>query len=119
MTRDGIRIHEPEDFAGMHAQARSPRACSTRLPSIVTVGVTTETLDDFITPVGEEGATSATIGYKGYAHASCISVNHVVCHGIPGAPIPKSAEETVATRPREAPRDDGLKTATSSTSTSP
>ena len=26
----------------------------------------------------------ATIGYKGYKHASCISVNHVVCHGIPG-----------------------------------
>jgi methionyl aminopeptidase len=30
------------------------------------------------------GATSATIGYRGYQHASCISVNHVVCHGIPG-----------------------------------
>ncbi len=30
------------------------------------------------------GATSATIGYKGYQHASCISINHVVCHGIPG-----------------------------------
>ena len=29
------------------------------------------------------GAKSATIGYKGYQHASCISVNHVVCHGIP------------------------------------
>ncbi|MBI3721022.1 MAG: M24 family metallopeptidase, partial [Fimbriimonas ginsengisoli] len=25
----------------------------------------------------------ATIGYKGYAHATCISVNHVVTHGIP------------------------------------
>jgi methionyl aminopeptidase len=24
------------------------------------------------------------IGYKGYQHASCISINHVVCHGIPG-----------------------------------
>jgi methionyl aminopeptidase len=32
---------------------------------------------------------SATIGYKGYQHASCISVNHVVCHGIPGSKIPK------------------------------
>ena len=30
---------------------------------------------------------SATIGYKGYQHASCISVNHVVCHGIPGAKV--------------------------------
>ena len=29
------------------------------------------------------GATSATVGYKGYRHATCISINHVVCHGIP------------------------------------
>ena len=30
------------------------------------------------------GAQSATICYKGYRDASCISLNHVVCHGIPG-----------------------------------
>ena len=29
------------------------------------------------------GATSATMGYRGYQHASCISLNEVVCHGIP------------------------------------
>jgi methionyl aminopeptidase len=34
--------------------------------------------------VRRSGAVSATIGYRGYRHASCISVNHVVCHGIPG-----------------------------------
>ena len=33
--------------------------------------------------VNQFGAISATIGYKGYEHASCISINHVVCHGIP------------------------------------
>jgi len=51
----------------------------------VSAGVTTEALDDFIrAEIGRQGVLSATIGYKGYAHASCISVNHVVCHGIPG-----------------------------------
>lgn len=51
----------------------------------VAPGVTTEALDDFIMQeVARRGVTSATIGYKGYRHASCISVNHVVCHGIPG-----------------------------------
>ena len=30
----------------------------------------------------------ATLGYKGYPKSSCISVNHVVCHGIPGSKIP-------------------------------
>ena len=48
-------------------------------------GVTTAELDQIIeTKVAEAGAKSATIGYKGYQHASCISLNHVVCHGIPG-----------------------------------
>ena len=48
-------------------------------------GVSTGELDDFIrSKIEQRGARSATIGYRGYAHASCISVNHVVCHGIPG-----------------------------------
>jgi methionyl aminopeptidase len=51
----------------------------------VFVGQTTGAIDDFIrNRVTELGTVSATIGYKGYQHASCISVNHVVCHGIPG-----------------------------------
>ncbi|MBQ1202527.1 MAG: type I methionyl aminopeptidase, partial [Loktanella sp.] len=36
---------------------------------------------------------------------SCISVNHVVCHGIPGAAIPKSAAETIS-KNHEKRRDD-------------
>ena len=31
-----------------------------------------------------QGAVPATLGYRGYTHSSCISINHVVCHGIPG-----------------------------------
>jgi methionyl aminopeptidase len=47
-------------------------------------GQTTAVLDKFIQDqVEAAGAISATIGYKGYQHASCISINHVVCHGIP------------------------------------
>ena len=53
-------------------------------------GATTGRLDQIVTnKIETAGATSATIGYKGYQHASCISVNHVVCHGIPGSKIPK------------------------------
>ena len=29
------------------------------------------------------GAVPATLGYRGYTHRCCISINHVVCHGIP------------------------------------
>jgi len=29
------------------------------------------------------GAVPATLGYRGYTHSCCISINHVICHGIP------------------------------------
>ncbi len=85
LTKDGIRIYDPSDFAGMHAAGRLAAGILDRIADHVVPGVSTGELDDLITRwVEEAGATSATIGYKGYQHASCISVNHVVCHGIPG-----------------------------------
>lgn len=84
-TKDGIRIHEPADFAGMHtAGALAARILDDIAPHVFP-GQTTGEIDRIITQMVEDaGAKSATIGYKGYQHASCISVNHVVCHGIPG-----------------------------------
>lgn len=85
-TPEGIRLHAPEDFAGMHAAGNLVARCLDMIGEHVVPGATTEELDEVIeTFVREEGATSATIGYRGYKHASCISVNHVVCHGIPSA----------------------------------
>ena len=84
-TREGIRIHEPADFAGMHAAGRIAAQILDEVGALVQPGTTTGAIDDFIrNRVTELGTVSATIGYRGYQHASCISVNHVVCHGIPG-----------------------------------
>ena len=85
VTKDGIRIYEDADFAGMRAAGRVAALILDEVGPLVVPGVTTAALDDFIrTEVARHGAVSSTIGYKGYRHASCISVNHVVCHGIPG-----------------------------------
>lgn len=84
ITREGIRLYEPEDFAGMHKAGKLAAEILDRVIPLVEPGVTTGELDAAIEAmVNEAGATSATIGYKGYEHASCISINHVVCHGIP------------------------------------
>ena len=95
LTRDGIRIYDAADFAGMHTAGRLAAELLDRIAEHVVPGATTGGLDRLITDwVAQAGATSATIGYKGYAHASCISVNHVVCHGIPGSKIPgRSSDE--------------------------
>ncbi|RBI73509.1 type I methionyl aminopeptidase [Roseovarius sp. TE539] len=85
VTKDGIRIHEAGDFAGMHRAGELAARILDEIAEHVRPGQTTGELDRMIeNKVEAAGATSATIGYKGYRHASCISVNHVVCHGIPG-----------------------------------
>lgn len=85
LTKDGIRIYEQADFAGMHVAGALAAQILDDIAAHVFPGQTTGELDRLITQwVSDAGATSATIGYKGYQHASCISVNHVVCHGIPG-----------------------------------
>jgi methionyl aminopeptidase len=93
LTKDGIRIHEASDFAGMHKAGALASRILDAMPEHVFPGQTTGRIDEIITEMVEKaGATSATIGYKGYQHASCISVNHVVCHGIPGDKILKDGD---------------------------
>jgi methionyl aminopeptidase len=89
VTKDGIRIYEDADFVGMRAAGQVAAQILDDVGPRVAPGVTTAELDDFIrAEVQRHGAVSATIGYRGYEHASCISVNHVVCHGIPGTKVP-------------------------------
>ncbi|HAR52312.1 type I methionyl aminopeptidase [Roseovarius nubinhibens] len=95
LTKDGIRIHEAEDFAGMHAAGRLAAEILDEVAENVFVGQGTAAIDKLIEDrVEAAGAKSATIGYRGYQHASCISVNHVVCHGIPGDKIRKWKNDT-------------------------
>jgi methionyl aminopeptidase len=84
LTKDGIRIHSDADFAGMHRAGALSADILDRIAPMVVPGVTTAALDAQIEAwVLEADAISATKGYRGYQHASCISINHVVCHGIP------------------------------------
>jgi methionyl aminopeptidase len=84
LNRDGIRIHDPDDFAGMRAAGRLVADILDRVAPLVVAEATTLALDSAVHDmVRAAGATSATVGYKGYRHATCISINHVVCHGIP------------------------------------
>ncbi|MDD3370228.1 MAG: type I methionyl aminopeptidase [Alphaproteobacteria bacterium] len=51
----------------------------------VVPGARTGDLDDMLDKfTRDRGAVSACLGYRGYPRATCLSINHVVCHGIPG-----------------------------------
>ncbi|MDG1375720.1 MAG: type I methionyl aminopeptidase [Yoonia sp.] len=93
LTKDGIRIYDVAEYVGMHGAGRLAAQILDDIAVHVFPGQTTAELDRLITTwVEDAGAISATIGYKGYQHASCISVNHVVCHGIPGDKILKDGD---------------------------
>ncbi len=48
-------------------------------------GITTEAIDQIVFNFAmEHGALPATLNYRGYPKSCCTSLNHVVCHGIPG-----------------------------------
>lgn len=88
-----IKIHPSEDFEGMRKAGRLAAECLDMVTEIVEPGVTTGSIDDRIREfVFDHGALSATIGYRGYRHASCISLNHVICHGIPGDKVLKNGD---------------------------
>jgi methionyl aminopeptidase len=56
-------------------------------------GVTTAEIDRLIHQfIVERGGVPATLGYRGYTHSTCISINHVVCHGIPSEKTLKSGD---------------------------
>jgi methionyl aminopeptidase len=80
-----VKIHTEEDFAGMRRAGRLAAQTLDMLTPHVKPGVTTNELDrlahDFIT---SHGAYPAPLLYRGFPKSICTSVNHVVCHGIPG-----------------------------------
>lgn len=80
-----ITLYRPEDFAGMRRAGQLAAATLDMIAPHVRPGVTTGALDRMIHGyMLDHGATPATLGYRGYTKSSCISINHVVCHGIPG-----------------------------------
>lgn len=85
-ARDGaIKLYGPDGFAGMRAAGRLAAEILDALVPHVVPGVTTQELDDIVRKMTlDGGAVPATLGYRGYTHSCCISINHVVCHGIPG-----------------------------------
>jgi methionyl aminopeptidase len=84
MRTGEIKLHAESDFEGMRRAGRLAASCLDMIAKEVRPGVTTAHLDDLIRQyVFDNKAISATIGYRGFRHASCISLNHVICHGIP------------------------------------
>jgi methionyl aminopeptidase len=85
MVRTGaIKLYDAAGFEGMRRAGRLAAHILDEITPHVVPGVTTGELDAIILRLTREGGgVPATLGYRGYTHSTCISINHVVCHGIP------------------------------------
>lgn len=80
-----IPLYDADGFAGMRKAGRLAAATLDFITPHVQAGISTAELDRLCDRfMRDAGAIPGTVGYHGYQHASCISVNHVVTHGIPG-----------------------------------
>ncbi|MGI9236416.1 MAG: type I methionyl aminopeptidase [Woeseiaceae bacterium] len=82
-----VTIKSAEQRDKMRVAGRLASEVLDMITDYVKPGITTEELDrichEYIT--GQQQAIPAPLNYRGFPKSICTSVNHVVCHGIPGA----------------------------------
>ncbi|GHU28484.1 methionine aminopeptidase [Bacilli bacterium] len=78
------RIYNQEDFIGLRKAGRLASKTLDYIGEFVKEGVNTLKLNDLCHDfIVTNGGTAACLGYKGYPKSVCISLNRVICHGIP------------------------------------
>jgi methionyl aminopeptidase len=81
-----VNIKTPEEIEKMRTAGRLAGEVLRMIRPHLQPGITTGELDrichDYI--VNEQQAIPAPLNYRGFPKSICTSVNHVVCHGIPG-----------------------------------
>ena len=91
--KNPVTIHSKDDFSKMREAGELASMVLDYITPFVKEGVTTLKLDtlchDFIIC---KGAIPAPLNYKGFPKSICTSVNHVVCHGIPGNKVLNSGD---------------------------
>jgi methionyl aminopeptidase len=85
-TKMGIILKTKEEIEQMRVAGQMAAEVLQMIRPHVQPGIKTAELDDichhYIT--GEQNAIPAPLDYRGFPRSICTSVNHVICHGIPG-----------------------------------
>jgi len=93
LARGQVRVHTAEDFAGMRAAGKLAAETLDMLVPEVQPGVTTDHINTLAHEfICDNGAVPAPLFYRGFPKSICTSINHVVCHGIPGDRVLKDGD---------------------------
>ena len=83
-----IELHSKDSFLKMHDAGKLAAEVLDYITDYVKPNVTTGYLNDLCHDfILKNNAIPAPLNYRGFPKSTCISVNHVVCHGIPGDKI--------------------------------
>jgi methionyl aminopeptidase len=81
----GITIHDEKELLAMSAACKLAKNVLINIAPYVVEGTSTAEIDETCNKyMIDNGAVSATLNYRGFPKSICVSVNHVICHGIPG-----------------------------------
>jgi methionyl aminopeptidase len=80
-----IKFYNDDDFQGLKRAGELAARTLDFVEKLIKPGVRTEVIDEAANAyLNDHGAFSAPLFYRGYPKSICTSINHVVCHGIPG-----------------------------------
>jgi len=93
LRKYGIRLKQNSDIEGIRQAGRLVLDTLNLVESKIKPGLAT---DDINTLVNEytvkHGATPAPLNYRGFPKSVCVSINEVICHGIPGSRVIKDGD---------------------------
>ena len=84
LQKHGIRVKEAGDIEGIKKAGRLALKTLDLVEGSIRVGMTTDDINTLVHDYTlKNGATPAPLGYRGFPKSVCVSVNEVICHGIP------------------------------------
>ncbi len=93
LQRHGIRVKETADIEGIRKAGQLALRTLDLVESMVQVGMTTDEINTLVHDYTiKNNATPAPLGYRGFPKSVCVSVNEVICHGIPGDRVLKKGD---------------------------
>lgn len=89
----GAIIKTPEQIKGIRASCKLTKDILDMVEENIREGITTNTINDWVHAYTvEHGARPAPLNYRGFPKSVCVSLNNVVCHGIPDDTVIKSGD---------------------------
>jgi len=88
LKRHRIRVKQEEDIEGIRRAGRLALEMLDRVESRLKPGMMTDEINTLVHELTTgRGAVPAPLNYRGFPKSVCVSVNEVICHGIPGSRV--------------------------------